>query len=236
MRGFPPDVNARLRRSLRERGLRHTLRAAWRHLAVHVSRLIDSHFDPAFGTETREVIENHALTDVLSPNLARGIRYEPTRALPFRQALRAARIPTRGGFVDLGCGKGRTLILAAQCGFKQVTGIDYSPRLCAAAEKNLGIFRARTRRVFRTRVLAMDAADYAFTKDDAVVYLFNPFDAVVLAAVIARLRVSLERHPRDVWIVYHNPVWRSSIEATNAFRHVGDFTRGGSTFAVYRGG
>jgi SAM-dependent methyltransferase len=234
MRDSPTDVNARVRRSLRQNGLRHTFRAALRHLSTSISRLIDRHFDPAFGTETRRVVENDALEGVVSPNLGRGIRYEPTRAIPFRQVLRAARIPTGGGFVDLGCGKGRALILAAQSGFKQVTGVDYSPQLCSIAERNLAAFRSRTRRAFRSRVVAMDAADYAFTKEDTVVYLFNPFDAVVLAAVVARLRRSLERYPRTVWIVYHNPVWRASIEATGAFQHVGDYTRGGTIFAVYR--
>lgn len=205
-----------------------------RHLSTRISRLIDRHFDPAFGTDTWEVVENDALTGVISPNLARGIRYEPTRALPFRGVLRAARVPTAGGFVDLGCGKGRVLILAVQGGFRQVTGVDYSPELCAIAEQNLAAFRARTQRSFRSRIVAMDAADYAFTKEDSVVYLFNPFDAVVLAAVVARLRRSLERYPRTVWIVYHNPVWRAAIETTNAFEHAGDYTRGGTTFAVYR--
>lgn len=234
MRDSPLDVNARVLRSLRNHGVRPTFRSGLRHLSTWVSRWVDRHFDPAFGTETRTVLENNALKDVTSPNLARGIRYEPTRALPFRRALRSARVPTHGGFVDLGCGKGRALILAVQCGFKQVTGVDYSRELCAAAEKNLAAFRSRTQRGFRSKVVAMDAADYAFTKEDTVVYLFNPFDAVVLAAVIARLRRSLERHPRTVWIMYHNPLWRSSIESTNAFEHVGDYSSGGCTFAVYR--
>ncbi len=234
MRDSPTDVNARVRRSLRQNGVRHTLRAALRHLSTRVSRLIDGHFDPAFGTETRRVVENDAQKGVVSPNLTRGIRYEPTRAIPFRRVLRAARVPTDGGFVDLGCGKGRALILAVQCGFTRVTGVDYSPELCTIAEQNLAAFRARTGRSFRSRIVAMDAADYAFTKEDAVVYLFNPFDAVVLAAVVARLSRSLERYPRTVWIVYHNPLWRASIETTNTFEHVGDYTRGGSTFAVYR--
>lgn len=234
MRDSPLDVNARVHRSLREHGLLHTFRSALRHLSTRVSRLIDRHFDPAFGTETGTVVENAALVDVTSPNLARGIRYEPTRAIPFRRVLRAARVPTGGGFVDLGCGKGRALILAAQVGFTRVTGVDYSPALCAVAERNLSAFRARTRRSFHARIVCMDAADYAFTKEDTVVYLFNPFDAVVLAAVVARVRRSLERYPRTVWIVYHNPLWRASIETTNAFEHVGDYTRGGARFAVYR--
>lgn len=234
MRDSLIEVNARLARSLRRHGLRYTFRAALRHLVIFTSRLTDRHFDLAFGTETHAVIENEALEDVASPNLSRGIRYEPTRALPFRRMLRRAQIPTDGGFVDLGCGKGRALILAALCGFSQVTGVDYSSALCAVAEKNLAAFRSRTRRTFRARVLTMDAADYAFTKEDTVVYLFNPFDAVVLSAVIARLRRSLERHPRTVWIIYHNPLWRSPIESTGAFAHAGDYSSGGCMFAVYR--
>ena len=234
MRDSTLSVNARLRRSLRNHGVKHTFRAGLRHVSALISRWLDRHFDPAFGTETRTVVENERLTDVVSPNLTRGIRYEPTHAFPFRRALKSARIPTDGGFVDLGCGKGRALILAVQCGFQQVTGVDYSRGLCAAAEKNLDAFRSRTRRTFRAKILTMDATDYAFTKEDQVVYLFNPFDAVVLAAVMARLRRSLERSPRSVWILYHNPVWRASIESTGAFDHVTDVTSGGRTFAVYR--
>ena len=234
MRDSPLEVNARLQRSLRDHGLRHTLRAGWRHVAVFLSRGVDRHFDAAFGTETRGVMENDALKDVVSPNLTRGIRYEPTRALPFRRALRAARVPADGGFVDLGCGKGRALILAVVCGFRRVTGVDYSAALCEKAEKNLAIFRTRTRRSFHSKLLPMDAADYAFTKDDTVVYLFNPFDAVVLSAVLARLQRSVALHPRTVWIVYHNPVWRTTVDATNAFQHVGDYSSGGCVFAIYR--
>lgn len=230
----PPDVNARLRRALRERGFAYTLRAACRHVLAMLGRWGDLHFDTAFGTETRRVVENAQMGDVASANLGRGIRYEPTRAIPFRRVIRAAGIPADGGFVDLGCGKGRALLLAALCGFKQVTGVDYSPSLCALAERNLTAFRARSRRKFRSRVVAMDAADYAFTREDTVVYLFNPFDGSVLSAVIARLHRSLEHHPRRVWIVYHNPVWRSTIETTGHFELVGNYSFGGCAFAVYR--
>ena len=234
MRDSPRQVNARLARSLRNHGVLHTLRAARRHLSIFVSRLLDRHFDASFGTDTRGVVENAALSDVTSPNLARGIRYEPTRALPFRRALRAAGVPSGGAFVDLGCGKGRALMLAVLCGFEHVTGVDYSEALCAAAERNLDQFRERTRRTFTWDIRAMDAAEYAFSDGDTVVYLFNPFDAVVLSAVLSRLRQSLERHPRTVWIVYHNPVWRPTLDNDGAFEHVGTHSSGGCVFAVYR--
>jgi len=228
------DVNARIARSLRERGVRHTLRAVVRRLHALASRVLDRHFDAAFGTDTHGVIENNDLTDVSSPNLARGIRYQPTLAIPFRRVLKAARIPAAGGFVDLGCGKGRVLMLAALHGFPHVTGVDYSRALCTIAEKNLDALRARTGRRFTSSVVATDATTYAFADDDTVVYLFNPFDAAVLAAVVARLQHSLMRHPRTVWIVYHNPVWRAVIEHAGEFNHVHDYTTGGGVFAVYR--
>ena len=234
MRDPPPDVNARIARALRKHGVRYALRAARRHANAALNRLVDRHFDIAFGTYTRGVIENTSLSDVTSPNLARGIRYEPTPALALRRVLRAARIPADGGFVDLGCGKGRALMVAVLGGFTHVTGVDNSRALGVIAEKNLDILRARTKRTFTSSVITADAADYAFTKNDTVVFLFNPFDAVVLAAVIARLQHSLEHHPRAVWIVYHNPVWRMVIEHSDALTHVRDYSAGGSVFAVYR--
>ena len=225
---------SRFLKSLRERGWSATARSARRRVAIACDVALDRHFDWAFGTETRAMVENADLTDVASPNLARGIRYEPTRALSFGRVLRAAGIPPDGTFVDLGCGKGRACMLAAMAGFANVVGVDYSPALVRVAERNLDRFRARTGRRFASRIHTMDAADYAFTRDDTVVYLFNPFDAGVLSAVLTRLRHSLATHPRRVWIVYRNPVWRETIEATGAFARVGIWSYGGCDYAVYR--
>ena len=234
LRSVVNPLLTRLHKSLRDRGVMATLRSARRHASIASSRLVDRHFDWAFGTETRRMVENDAQRDVESANRARGIRYEPTRALPFRRVLRAAAIPNHGVFVDLGCGKGRVCMLAAMLGFENIVGVDYSPVLCRIAEKNIEVFRARTGRRFQSRIRAMDAADYVFSPDDTVLYLFNPFDAAVLSAVMARLRQSLATHPRRVWIVYQNPVWRDTVETGGGFVRAGDWTFGGSDFAVYR--
>lgn len=227
-------MTSRFQKSLRDRGLVATARSARRRAEVAVGTFADRHFDLVFGTETRDVVENAALRDVTSANLARGIRYEPSRAIPFRRVLRASRIPAEGTFVDLGCGKGRACMLAAMHGFSNVVGVDYSPVLCVIATRNLDVFRARTGRRFRSTVRAMDAVDYAFAPEDTVLYLFNPFDASVLSAVLARLRASLDAHPRPAWLVYQNPVWRVAVDASGIFTHVGDWSFGGCAFAVYR--
>jgi hypothetical protein len=50
-----------------------------------------------------------------------------------------------------------------------------------------------------------DAAAYEFQHDETVVFLYNPFDAVILGRVMESLARSLGTHPRPVTVVYHNP-------------------------------
>jgi SAM-dependent methyltransferase len=207
---------------------------ARRQVLTAFARAADLRFDPAFGVETRRIVETESMHDVTSANRARGIRYQPTRALPLRHVLRAARIPTEGVFVDLGCGKGRALMVAVLAGFTRVRGVDYSAELCRAARHNLDALRERTHRRFDADVVCIDAADYAFSPDDCAVFLFNPFDATVLSAVLARLQRSLAAHPRQVWIVYHYPEWRSVLDSAGWLVPAGDYWFGGCAFAVYR--
>lgn len=230
----PMPTIARAIATLRTRGPLHLLRSLRRALARNLSRLGDRGFDRRFGTETRGVVENAALAGVTGPNLAHGIRYEPTRAQPLRQLLRAAAIPAAGTFVDLGCGKGRVLMLAAEHGFARVTGVDHSRALCETARRNLQALRARTGLHFEASVQAQDAGAYAFAPDDSVVFLFNPFDDAVLRPVLANLRASLASHPRELWLVYHRPVWRRVIEEAGGFEPARNFSFGGCEFAVYR--
>lgn len=228
-----PPVTRTLR-SLRTGGLAATARAVRRRLATATSRLRDRGFDRRGGCETRIVVETAAQHDVTSPNLARGIRYEPTRARPFRRLLGAADIPPHGTFVDVGCGKGRVLMLAALHGFERVTGIDYSPSLCALAQRNLTALRARRGLRLEATLHFMDAVDYDFQPADTVVFLFNPFDDVVLRRVLANLRTSLASHPRPVRLIYHNPVWQASVEESGLFASTEIHSFGGCRFAVYR--
>jgi SAM-dependent methyltransferase len=220
--------------SVRNRGLRATLRSARRRLVTRASRSIDRRFDKSLGTETGVVVENAALADVTSANLARGIRYEPTRARPFRRLLREAGVTPRGTFVDIGCGKGRVLMLAVEHGFARVTGVDYSPALCALAQRNLDILRGRTGLRFDATVHAMDAADYAFQPDDTVVFLYNPFDETVLRGVLDNLGASLRAHPRELRLIYHRPLWRGVVDESQLFGPAEVYCFGGCDFAVYR--
>ena len=46
-------------------------------------------------------------------------------------------------FLDIGCGKGRALCVAAHQGFKKLTGLDFAKDLCEAAKENLSITKQK---------------------------------------------------------------------------------------------
>ncbi len=78
------------------------------------------------------------------------------------------------------------------------------------------------------RLVRADASTYAFPPGDLVVYLYNPFAAPVLDAVLVNLRARPER--REVVLLYHTPVQRATVEASEAFELTADLGFG----LVYR--
>jgi hypothetical protein len=96
-----------------------------RALSVLQERL----FDLRYGTDTVSFAELDGLT-IRGQNAAEGTPYQPTRLRFVRQVLSALRPPQEGAFVDFGCGKGRVLLLAADYGYRRVTGVEFAKELC----------------------------------------------------------------------------------------------------------
>lgn len=183
--------------SLKRRGIVETARSA-------LAFLWDMSFDLYYGTETmRWVSTENVQTD--SNNKVHGVRYGASKAQPFLTLLRKLQLKKSYSFVDIGCGKGRALLVAAQYGFANITGVEYSGPLCQIARTNIHKFYQRTECMSKFEVIACDAADYEFRDEDQVFYLYNPFDAVLLAAVIENIRLSLTRKPRSMCLIYNTP-------------------------------
>jgi SAM-dependent methyltransferase len=47
-------------------------------------------------------------------------------------------------FIDIGCGKGRALLLASKFGFQRILGLELSSRLVAVAKTNISKYQRRT--------------------------------------------------------------------------------------------
>lgn len=112
---------------------------------------------------------------------------------------------TKNHFLDIGCGKGRAMCIAAYHGFVKLTGIDISKDLCDAAKKNLEI----TKQNFKTTeytIINNDAFYFEIPGDVDCIFLFNPFDEIIMSGVVQNILSSFQKHPRLINVIYVNPL------------------------------
>jgi len=133
--------------------------------------------------------------------------YQPTEPSLFHEMLSALKIDFREfAFIDLGSGKGRVLLMAADYPFRRVVGIELLPELHRVAQGNLGQYRSDSQRCFALESIRADAQNFAFPPEPTVLYLFNPLPEEGLVQVIANLDRSLREQPRPLYLIYHNPL------------------------------
>jgi SAM-dependent methyltransferase len=111
----------------------------------------------------------------------------------------------RDHFLDLGSGKGRALCVAAHKGFKQVTGLDFARGLCEAAKENLTITKQKNP-ALEYKVINNDAFYFEIPDDVDCIFFFNPFDEIIMSAVVNNICTSLQNNPRKISIIYVNPL------------------------------
>ncbi|MGG9971588.1 class I SAM-dependent methyltransferase [Ferruginibacter sp. SUN002] len=111
-------------------------------------------------------------------------------------------------FLDIGCGKGRVICVASQYKFKKITGIDFSKSLCEDAIENTRLLK-KTTSTFD--VIATDAANYKIPNDVDCIFLFNPFNELIMNKVVQNIQQSIASNKREVYIVYVNPVLKNSF-------------------------
>jgi hypothetical protein len=160
--------------------------------------------------------------------------YQPTEPDLFREMLEALSQQNRFDFrdfvfVDLGSGKGRTLLMASDCPFRRIVGVELLPALHLAAQENLSKYRSESQKCFALESICADATEFAFPAEPMMLYLFNPFPESGLSRVIANLEKSLRAHPRAVFVLYHNPLLEHVLSHSSGLRRL----HGTHRYAVY---
>jgi SAM-dependent methyltransferase len=182
-------------------------------------------FDADHGVATEALLFLGQLDpEAIGPSLADATHYEPTPPADFEALLSAVPIEAeRATFLDLGCGMGRTLLLAARRPFRQIVGVEISPALAEIARDNLKVPPAVERLCTDIRVVRGDAATVKLPPGDLIVYLYNPFRGAVMRTVVERLAAASTRR---LAVVYHTPEERRVFEATGAFEIAADLPQG----------
>lgn len=123
-----------------------------------------------------------------------------------------------GAFVDLGCGKGRALVMAAELGFRRLMGVDLDPQLIRVCRRNLRKIRSRCGWP-SAEVEVGDATQFQLPRGQCVVFLYNPFRGATFARVAAHLASHAGNKANEVWVVYVNPLECGFLEEVG-FRRV----------------
>jgi SAM-dependent methyltransferase len=123
-------------------------------------------------------------------------------------------------FIDLGSGKGRTLLMAADYPFRRIVGVELLPELNRVAQENIDKYKSDSQKCCAVESLCADARDFVFPPGPLVLYLFNPLPESGLVQVMDNLERSLRENPRPIYVLYHNPLLEHVL-ARGAFRRAG---------------
>lgn len=227
------DIVAGIRRSVEKRGMAGTWRFAGRlALSVLSGRMLirslrqravrrsDAEFDARNGVVTAGEVRSGDLRTG-SCNKLFAAAYQPIDATHFREALSALDIRYEDyAFIDLGCGKGRALLLAAEFPFRRLAGVEFDPDLAATAEANLARYPATKDRAGEIEVLCEDAAAYPLPAGPLLVYMYNPFEMPVMERVVANVRRALELEPRELVVAYFTPLCAQAWDESGVLHRV----------------
>lgn len=139
------------------------------------------------------------------------------------RVLRRLRIGGDDVFYDVGAGNGRALVVAGRFPFRRLIGIERSAELHAMALANLSRCRLRAR--MPVEMIRGDALREPFPEDATVVFFYNPFDGEIFDRFIEHMLAAIDRQPRSLRFVYHNPVEHDRLLATGRFEQI-DRVRG----------
>ncbi len=228
-------------RSLKQRGVTATLRLVLLNIYYLLreyspgrrrARAQEREFDQEFGVDTSGPLGLSEL-EVGDEAYQYALGYQATLPRAFRHLL--GKLPIRHQefvFIDLGSGKGRTLLLASELPFKKVIGVELSPRLHRIAQENIRKYQSKAQKCQEIETVCVNAAAYRFPTEPAVIYLYNPFKEAVMLGVLENLRLSLQTHPREVFILYCNPVLDDLLERSGFLRLV----EASDDYSLYRTG
>jgi SAM-dependent methyltransferase len=133
--------------------------------------------------------------------------YQPTDPALFREMMASLPIDfSEFTFVDLGSGKGRTLLMASEYRFRRIVGVEILPELHRAAEENIRAYKSATQQCRQIESVCADASEFSLPNEPLVLYLFNPLPAASLRHVIGVLAPRKHQGAAPLWVVYHNPL------------------------------
>ena len=171
-------------------------------------------FDHAYGTDTSGFLYGD---DILTghPAEEHGSPYAGVQPSILRTALSTLPNINTSTFIDLGCGKGRPMLIASEFPFRDIIGVELSPPLAEAANRNATTMAKKFPNRTPIRVDIGDATTYPFPDGDVVLFMYNSFDRELMLKVTENVEGALRTNPnRALFVVYCNPASGDCFDAS----------------------
>lgn len=123
-------------------------------------------------------------------------------------------------FIDLGCGKGRAILMASEFRFREVVGVELHASLAKIAKANVGAWKSAKRAICPVRIVCQDATEFVFPPGRCLLYLFHPFRSPVLERLIERIEFAFASRPGMLDLIYFNPEGGELIETHGGFERL----------------
>ena len=173
-------------------------------------------FDRQFATDTSGFLPTWLLRSGLSSN-RHGVCYAGCHPTCVRAALDA--IPDLAGcsFLDLGCGKGRALIVASEYRFGRIVGVELSAELAKVANRNARVIAAAYPQRVRLAARNGDATTAGLPPGNLVVFNYHAFGRALVERIVHRLADEVAATGREVFFIYENPVHADVLDGLPGF-------------------
>jgi SAM-dependent methyltransferase len=196
----------RIEKSLFERGLIPTLKLVY----------YENKFLWKYGIRSTGITNLENLSDIKSDLKEHGTRYESCNQFMFNKLISRLNINYKESrLVDFGSGKGLSLLYAAELGFKEVTGVEFSLQLVTQSKINFQKYEQKTGKKINHQLIHGDATRFEIPDDVNVFMFFNPFDGIVLDKVMQNIEASLQHNKRKIFVLYYNALHKEVIEKYN---------------------
>ena len=122
-------------------------------------------------------------------------------------------------FLDIGCGKGRVLMLASDRPFHRIVGVELNPELTATAQANLAKWTAAASLNAAPRlcadidILNVDALATPIPDSPVVLYIYNSFNLYVMLPLLERLQALALARSTPIDLIYAKPQQAHLVDA-----------------------
>ena len=156
------------------------------------------------GIVTQEIIR----LNVLGIDSLAGNQYETISYAQLKRSLKFAKNKGFDKFLDIGCGLGRSLIVANEVGFIDLYGVDISDNLISRCQNNMSKVGVSV------SLSCIDVTEFDVPTGKLVIYLFNPFGEERMTDLVSRLACREE----ETLVIYHNPKHSECFKSQNKIK------------------